>query len=60
LEPGAERILGYREDEAIGRAGAFIFTPEDIANGAPEQELSQATREGRVVSCCSQFTALGT
>ncbi|HEY0074224.1 MAG TPA: PAS domain S-box protein, partial [Abditibacteriaceae bacterium] len=44
---GAERITGFTADEAIGRSGAIIFTPEDRAAGGPEQELQTAAREGR-------------
>jgi PAS domain S-box-containing protein len=45
--PGAERILGFSESEAMGQDGAIIFTPEDRAQGAPEQEKQTALREGR-------------
>lgn len=44
---GAERVLGFREDEALGQPGAFIFTPEDREQGAPEQELEAARGEGK-------------
>src|SRR5690606_37636673 len=44
---GAQRMFGYTEDEAIGRSGAIIFTPEDQAQGAVEQELGQALHLGR-------------
>ncbi len=43
----AERIIGYTEAEAIGRHFSFIFTPEDVRNGLPEQELRQAREQGR-------------
>jgi two-component system CheB/CheR fusion protein len=46
---GAERLLGWTEQEALGRPGEIIFTPEDRANGVPEQELTQARGEGRAV-----------
>jgi diguanylate cyclase (GGDEF)-like protein/PAS domain S-box-containing protein len=45
--PGAERILGYREDEIIGRSAAIFFTPEDMAKGEVERELDHARRFGR-------------
>ena len=45
--PGAERLLGYREAEALGREGAHFFTPEDVQGGEPEQELKRAAAEGR-------------
>jgi PAS domain S-box-containing protein len=44
---GAERIVGYCEDEAIGQPGSIIFTPEDIAAGAHEAELHIARTTGR-------------
>ena len=44
---GAQRLTGYSEDEIIGRSGDLIFTPEDRAAGAPEQERSRALRDGR-------------
>ncbi|HYE41096.1 MAG TPA: PAS domain S-box protein, partial [Ramlibacter sp.] len=44
---GAERLLGYTEQEALGRPGDTIFTPEDKAHNAPEKEASTARREGR-------------
>src|SRR4051812_38420947 len=31
--PGAERVLGYREEEIVGRSSFVIFTPEDIRDG---------------------------
>ena len=43
---GAERILGFAELEAIGQTGAIIFTPEDRAAGAVEQEFGHALESG--------------
>jgi PAS domain S-box-containing protein len=45
--PGAERVLGYAEDEIVGRPTAVTFTPEDRATGVPERELRTALAEGR-------------
>jgi PAS domain S-box-containing protein len=45
--PGAERLLGYRDDEIIGQAITLFFTPEDIAKGFPQREMQQALKEGR-------------
>lgn len=45
--PGAERVLGYREEEILGRIADVIFTPEDRADGIPERERSQALVQGR-------------
>jgi PAS domain S-box-containing protein len=44
--PGAERLFGYTEAEALGQSGALIFTPEDRAQGAVEQEITQALEQG--------------
>ncbi|CAA9315190.1 MAG: Chemotaxis protein methyltransferase CheR, partial [uncultured Chloroflexia bacterium] len=44
---GAERVLGHTEQEALGQPVAIIFTPEDREQGAPEQELEVARREGK-------------
>lgn len=44
---GAERLLGWTEEEAIGRSGSLIFTPEDRRSGVPEQEIETARRQGR-------------
>lgn len=45
--PGAEAVFGYAADDIVGRSGDNLFTPEDRAAGAPEQETSTALREGR-------------
>ena len=45
--PGAERIFGYTEEEAVGQSAGIIFTPEDREGGASEQELRKAAEEGR-------------
>lgn len=44
---GAERIFGYREDEAIGRPGTLIFTERDVSKHVPERELSDALATGQ-------------
>ncbi|MEP6607729.1 MAG: PAS domain S-box protein [Burkholderiaceae bacterium] len=44
---GAQRLLGYSEAEIIGQPGDIIFTPEDRAAGAPEQEARTALATGR-------------
>jgi PAS domain S-box-containing protein len=44
---GAERILGYKEPEIIGRPFGVIFTPEDIGRKRPEYELQLAREAGR-------------
>jgi two-component system CheB/CheR fusion protein len=33
---GAERLLGWQEEEALGQSGSIMFTPEDRERGEPE------------------------
>lgn len=47
---GAERLLGYREEEILGRSGDILFTEEDRASGQPQKEASIATEKGRAVN----------
>jgi PAS domain S-box-containing protein len=44
---GAERLYGYRTDEAIGQHLSRFYTPEDVINGQPEHDLKKAREEGR-------------
>lgn len=44
--PGAERLLGFTEQEALGMSFAMLFNPEDRAAGVPEQELANARSAG--------------
>jgi PAS domain S-box-containing protein len=44
---GAEQITGWREDEVLGATAEVIFTPEDRAAGAPEEEKRKALEDGR-------------
>jgi len=44
---GAEELIGYREDEIVGRSADLIFTEEDRLGGAPEREAHQALADGR-------------
>lgn len=41
---GAERLLGYRPEEIVGKSFTRFFPEEDIWLGKPEQELLAATR----------------
>jgi PAS domain S-box-containing protein len=43
---GAERILGYSEDEILGKHVSVIFTPEDNAQGRVEFEMHGAFYQG--------------
>jgi PAS domain S-box-containing protein len=44
--PGAARIFGWSEEEAVGRPTAMTFTPEDQEEGGPAMELATAREEG--------------
>lgn len=43
---GAERILGWREDEVLGGPARVVFTPEDREAHRPETEMTLALRDG--------------
>lgn len=45
--PGAERLLGFREAEILGQPFSRIFTPEDIAQNIPAAEMNEARAKGR-------------
>ncbi|MBA3886731.1 MAG: PAS domain S-box protein [Acidobacteria bacterium] len=45
--PGAERLLGYREEEIVGQPADIFFTPEDVRSGVPQRERQAAVEEGR-------------
>lgn len=44
---GAERLIGYRDADILGRMSDVVFTPADIAAGIPDAERAQAMLEGR-------------
>jgi two-component system CheB/CheR fusion protein len=44
---GAEYLFGYSEQEMLGQTLDRLFTPEDIASGAPADELRRAREDGR-------------
>ncbi|RYD36837.1 MAG: PAS domain S-box protein [Verrucomicrobiaceae bacterium] len=46
---GAQAILGFTQEEAVGQAGDCIFTPEDRAAGVPAQEAAVALDKGSSV-----------
>ncbi len=45
---GASRIMGYSEDEILGRNFSLFYGPEDLAARKPQRELESAMREGRI------------
>ena len=44
---GAERLFRYSDSDAIGRHANLIFTSEDRAQGAFQDEMDQARTQGR-------------
>src|SRR5688572_19106843 len=46
---GAERLLGYSEEEILGRTADVIFTEEDLAAGAAARERRTAATHGRAL-----------
>ena len=43
---GAQRLIGYEEEEVIGLPGSIVFTPEDVIRLEPEKEILEATKKG--------------
>jgi PAS domain S-box-containing protein len=44
---GAERVFGWTAEEAIGKQGSLVFTPQDRSRGEVEKEMAIAIRDGR-------------
>ncbi|HEY8936886.1 MAG TPA: PAS domain S-box protein, partial [Cyclobacteriaceae bacterium] len=44
---GAEAMMGYTEQEIIGKPADIVFTAEDRLQHAPEVEIEKAEQEGR-------------
>lgn len=44
---GAQRVVGYEEDEVVGQNLALLFTPEDRGKNIPAKELKIAKDTGR-------------
>lgn len=44
---GARRILGWTEEEMLGRRADAFFTPEDRAAGIADKEMEAAWKKGR-------------
>lgn len=46
---GAEKIKGYKPNEAIGKHFSMFYLPEDRLSGLPVQLLATAAKEGKAV-----------
>jgi PAS domain S-box-containing protein len=44
--PGAQNMLGYTMEDALGREYSMLSTPQEIAAGTPRCELDEAARNG--------------
>ena len=44
--PGARNVLGYTEEEALGREYSMVFTPAGLQAGELQRELEEAARNG--------------
>ena len=44
----AERALGYGAQEAVGEHFSLFFSPEDVEQGKPEEQLRAAAKDGQV------------
>jgi PAS domain S-box-containing protein len=47
--PGAARMFGYAEDEAIGQPSGIVFAREDRDARVSEEEMRQAREQGRAI-----------
>jgi PAS domain S-box-containing protein len=47
---GAERITGFRDDEAIGEHMSMFYTAGAVAAGVPQQMLARAATQGRAIA----------
>ena len=45
---GASRVMGYEENEIVGRHFSTFYGPEDLAAEKPKRELEVAAAEGRI------------
>jgi PAS domain S-box-containing protein len=46
---GAEKIFNWNAGEVLGKPSSWLYPPEDIGAGKPQQDLESAARHGRLV-----------
>ena len=56
---GAQRTFGYADADILGKNFSVLFTPDEIANAQPVDELCVALREGRIDRDCWHVRADG-
>lgn len=63
---GAQDVMGYTDEEIIGQNIAVLFTPEDVENDVPQEEMRAAHSDGNIADARwlrrkdgSTFWALG-
>ena len=44
---GAERLMGFRSEEVLGKHYAMFFAPDDRLDGKPEIQIRRARKEGQ-------------
>lgn len=44
---GAERIIGYRMEEVVGRPASFFYPSEEVERGTPQRHLATVAEMGR-------------
>src|SRR4051812_5833977 len=47
---GVEQLLGYSEEEFVGKDASIIFTPEDRTANVPVTEMHRAEEEGQAAN----------
>ncbi|MCD8741112.1 PAS domain S-box protein [Mucilaginibacter roseus] len=46
---GAQKVLGYAENEVLGSSASIFFTTEDVSRDVPARELTTAIENGRAI-----------
>ncbi len=51
---GAERILGWTQDEAIGQSIAIAYPPDEVAEEKPARDMVEVLETGQIAGECWQ------